>query len=81
MFIATLLISVSSMLSAQLTYGTTGLLHAPSAEMQKDKTVMLGGNFMNKEITPSYVVLPYVQLFFECYHFAVDGSCLYLHPV
>ena len=52
MFIATLLISVSSMLSAQLTYGTTGLLHAPSAEMQKDKTVMLGGNFMNKEITP-----------------------------
>ena len=21
----------------------------PSAEMQKDKTVMLGGNFMNKE--------------------------------
>ena len=40
------------MLSAQLTYGTTGLLHAPSAEMQKDKTVMLGANFMNKEITP-----------------------------
>lgn len=39
-------------LSAQLTYGTTGLLHAPSAEMQKDKTVMVGGNFMNKEITP-----------------------------
>ena len=35
MFIAILLISVSSMLSAQLTYGTTGLLHAPSAEMQK----------------------------------------------
>ncbi|WP_349862000.1 YjbH domain-containing protein, partial [Bacteroides cellulosilyticus] len=39
-------------LSAQLTYGTTGLLHAPSAEMQKDKTIMLGANFMNKEITP-----------------------------
>ena len=75
MFIAILLISVSSMLSAQLTYGTTGLLHAPSAEMQKDKTVMLGGD------NSSYVVLPYVQLFFECYHFAVDGSCLYLHPV
>ena len=39
-------------LSAQLTYGTTGLLHAPSAEMQRDKTVMIGGNFLNKEITP-----------------------------
>jgi hypothetical protein len=40
------------MLSAQLTYGTTGLLHVPSAEMQRDKTVMLGGNFLNKELTP-----------------------------
>ena len=40
-------------LLAQLTYGTTGLLHAPSAEMQRDKTVMIGGNFLNKEITPA----------------------------
>lgn len=81
MFIATLLISVSSMLSAQLTYGTTGLLHAPSAEMQKDKTVMLGGNFMNKEITPPTWYYHTYNYFFECYHPAVDGSCLYLHPV
>ena len=51
-YIVLLLISIPYMLSAQLTYGTTGLLHAPSAEMQKDKTVMLGANFMNKEITP-----------------------------
>ena len=42
------------MLSAQLTYGTTGLLHMPSAEMQKGGTVMLGGNFLNKSITPSF---------------------------
>jgi hypothetical protein len=48
-----LLISVSSVLPAQLTYGTTGLLNMPSAEMQKDKTVMIGGNFLNKEITPT----------------------------
>lgn len=47
-----LLIGIPFMLSAQLTYGTTGLLHAPSAEMQKDKTVMLGANFLNQEITP-----------------------------
>lgn len=39
-------------LSAQLTYGTTGLLHVPSAEMQPDKTVMAGFNFMNRELTP-----------------------------
>ena len=51
-FIVSLFIAIPFMLSAQLTYGTTGLLHAPSAEMQKDKTVMLGANFMNKEITP-----------------------------
>lgn len=42
----------SFILSAQLTYGATGLLHAPSAEMQDDKTVMIGGNYLNKQITP-----------------------------
>lgn len=45
-------LSYYSILSALLIYGVIGLLHVPSAEMQKDKTVMLGGNFMNKEITP-----------------------------
>jgi hypothetical protein len=40
-------------LFAQLTYGVTGLLHTPSAEMQEDKTVMIGGNFLNEKITPS----------------------------
>jgi len=39
--------------SAQISYGTTGLLHMPSAEMQEDKTVMLGGSFLNKENVPS----------------------------
>lgn len=47
-----LLLCCPLLLSAQLTYGTTGLLHAPSAEMQRDKTVMIGGNFLNQEITP-----------------------------
>ena len=40
-------------LSAQMTHGTTGLLNAPSAEMQDSKTVMIGGNFLNQELTPS----------------------------
>ncbi len=39
-------------LSAQMNFGTTGLLNAPSAEMQDCKTVMFGANFLNKEITP-----------------------------
>lgn len=31
----------------QLSYGTTGLLYAPTAEMQKDKTVMIGGSMID----------------------------------
>ncbi|MBQ8602157.1 MAG: YjbH domain-containing protein [Bacteroides sp.] len=40
--------------SAQFTYGTTGLLHAPTADMQRDKTVMLGGGYLNSHATPSH---------------------------
>ena len=32
---------------AQALYGTTGLLHAPTAEMQRDKTFMAGGNVLH----------------------------------
>ena len=85
MFIATLLISVSSMLSAQLTYGTTGLLHTPSAEMQKDKTVMLGANFLNKEITPptwyyhtynyylNVTIMPWLEVAYTCTLFKAEA--------
>lgn len=38
---------------AQLTDGITGLLHMPNAEMQKDATFMLGGNFLNKHNLPN----------------------------
>lgn len=42
------LIAISSLQSqAQALYGTTGLLHAPTAEMQKDKTFMAGGNVLH----------------------------------
>jgi hypothetical protein len=40
-------------LHAQYTDGMTGLLHAPSAEMQRDGTVLIGGGFLNRELTPS----------------------------
>ena len=32
-------------LFGQHAYGTTGLLFAPTAEMQKDKTIMIGGRY------------------------------------
>ena len=38
---------------AQYTYGTTGLLHAPSADMQQDKTFMFGGGYLDSQATPS----------------------------
>ena len=38
---------------AQLTNGVTGLLHMPNAEMQKDGTAIIGGNFLNKHNLPS----------------------------
>lgn len=38
---------------AQFTYGTTGLLQMPTAEMQKDKTFMFGGGILSPQIIPS----------------------------
>lgn len=40
-------------INAQLTDGMTGLLHMPTAELQKDATFMLGGNFLNKHNLPN----------------------------
>lgn len=42
----------SSKLSAQFVYGTTGLLHMPIADMQNDKTFMVGGSFLHNKATP-----------------------------
>ena len=33
---------------AQFTYGTTGLLNMPTADMQKDKTFLFGGGYLEK---------------------------------
>lgn len=38
---------------AQFTYGTTGLLHMPTADMQRDKTFMAGGGYLNSHAMPS----------------------------
>lgn len=39
---------------AQYTYGTTGLLHMPTADMQRDKTFMAGGGYLNRHATPAH---------------------------
>ena len=37
---------------AQVTDGMTGLLHMPNAEMQRDGTLMVGGNYLNWRKVP-----------------------------
>jgi hypothetical protein len=74
-----------AMLSAQYSYGVTGLLHAPTAEMQKDKTVMLGANFLNKELTPptwyydtynyylNVTIFPFLEVAYTCTLFKAEA--------
>lgn len=40
-------------INAQYTYGTTGMLNMPTADMQRDKTFMFGGSFLEKHSTPA----------------------------
>ena len=42
-------------LKAQYTDGMTGLLHMVNAEVQKDATVMIGGNMLHKNNIPSKI--------------------------
>lgn len=53
LIVCVLVILVPYKASAQYSYGTTGLLHMPTADMQQDKTFLFGGSFLNKNITPS----------------------------
>lgn len=39
---------------AQFTHGTTGLLEMPTADMQKDKTFMLGGGYLHRNRSVNY---------------------------
>lgn len=52
LLIGGLLLLLANTAKAQFTYGTTGLLHMPTAEMQKDKTFMAGVGYLNKHATP-----------------------------
>lgn len=64
--------------SAQFTYGTTGLLHMPTADMQRDKTFMAGGGYLNKYATPDHwyyntwnyyiniTFLPWLEIAYTC---------------
>ena len=65
-------------LHAQFTIGTTGLLNMPTADMQRDKTFMFGGDFLEKHATPArwtyntynyYInitLLPWLEVAYDC---------------
>lgn len=45
-----LFFSVNTAIS-QINYGTTGLMNLPTADMQRDKTFLAGGNWLNRHAT------------------------------
>ena len=85
LFFIVLFCSLSLSAFSQLSYGTTGLSHAPSAEMQRDKTFMVGGNFLNKEHTPptwyyhtynyflNVTVFPFLEVAYTCTLFKAEA--------
>ena len=49
----------------QFTYGTTGLLNMPTADMQKDKTVLFGGGYLEKHASSG-------RWFYDTYNYYVN---------
>ena len=82
--IAALSLLIACPAVAQFTYGTTGLLHMPTADMQKDKTFMFGGGRLNKQATPTcwyydtynyylnVTFLPWLEVGYTCTLFSAE---------
>lgn len=57
---------------SQYVYGTTGLLHMPTADMQRDKTFLFGASYLDVAATPAhYLNGPAVGVNF---HFYLSGT-------
>ena len=64
---------------AQYVYGTTGLLHAPSADMQRDKTFLCGFSYLQVAATPKHWNYDTWNYYINITLFSVAGSGLYLY--
>lgn len=77
-------------LHAQYVYGTTGLLHMPTGDMQRDKTFLFGASYLNTEATPGHwsyptgnyyiniTFFPWIEIGYTCtLHKALQGSTYY----
>lgn len=63
---------------AQYTYGTTGLLNMPTADMQRDKTFMFGGAYLERHASTarwfydtwnyyiSTTIFPWLEVGYTC---------------
>lgn len=82
-----LLLMSSRMAYAQFSYGTTGLLHMPTADMQADKTFLAGASFLNEGSTPrhwnyntynyyiNFTFFPWLEVAYTCtLHKAMRGN-------
>ena len=63
---------------AQYVYGTTGLLHAPSADMQRDKTFLCGFSYLQVAATPKHWNYDTWNYYINI-TLSVAGSGLYLY--
>lgn len=64
-FIFVLLFFITCSVKGQFTYGTTGLLNMPTADMQKDKTVLFGGGYLEKHASTG-------RWFYDTYNYYVN---------
>lgn len=60
-----LILSVSWKMQAQYTYGTTGLLNMPTADMNDNGTIMLGGSYLDKHTSTA-------RWFYDTYGYYVN---------
>lgn len=83
-------LSVVLNVKAQYVYGTTGLLHMPTADMQRDKTFLFGGSYLDIAATPRHwsyhtfnyyiniTFFPWLEVGYTCtLHKALHGSNYY----
>lgn len=81
-------------LNAQFPYGTTGLLHMPTADMQADKTFMAGASYLHEQATPQHwtyptfnyyiniTIFPFLEVGYTCtLNKAVRGSTYFPETV
>ncbi|WP_455667103.1 YjbH domain-containing protein [Phocaeicola sp.] len=51
LFVFVFIFSLLNTVKSQINYGTTGLMNMPTADMQRDKTFMIGANWLNHHAT------------------------------